>query len=131
MLTKELDEYCKINNLLFEDLRNLLIKQQFKRLQEKTIFFQSRGIKVKIVSWLNDMIDLIKNDELLSHTHVPLLYEENEFETIQNLMDYDKNLEIEYDFQHNKFMHCEDKHPNVKCHKIIANSIIENIKKDI
>jgi hypothetical protein len=45
-------------------------------------------------------------------------------------MEYNKNFEIEYDFKMNKGYLCQDKHPNVECHKVIANSIIENIKKD-
>ena len=38
-----------------------------------------------------------------------------EFETIQELIDYDNNLEIEYDFNFNKGMSVQDKHPNKKC----------------
>ena len=46
-------------------------------------------------------------------------------------MDYDKNLEIEHDILNKKGMVCQDKHPSVTCHKVIANSLINNIKKII
>ena len=131
LLTEELEKFCEINNITFEDLRNLLIKQQFKRLKETVILYQKKGIKVKIINWLNDLVTLIKNDEILSSTFITLFYEDKEFETIQELIDYDNNLEIEHDFNFNKGMSVQDKHPNKKCHKIIADSIIKNIENEI
>lgn len=131
LLTDELTKYCELNNLTFNDLRELLITQQYKRLKEKVIFYQKKGLKVKIISWLNDMVSLIKNDEILKTTYIDLIYNNQTFITIQDLMSYNKNFEIEYDFKVNRAYHCEDKHPNVACHKVIANSIIESIKKDI
>jgi len=130
LLKNELDRFCELNNLQFDDLKNLLIKQQFKRLKEKVIYYQKKGLKVKILNWLNDMSSLIMNDEILKNTNINLLYNDNSFITIQDLMDYNKNFEIEYDFKMNKGYLCQDKHPNVECHKVIASSIIENIKKD-
>ena len=130
ILTNELNEYCKINNFTFDDLKSELLKQQFKRLKEKVIFYQKRGIKIKIVSWLSDMINLILSDPLLNDTHVPIIYDNLTFNGIQDLMDYDKNFEIEYNLKHNKNILCEDKHPSLNCHKVIAHSIIENIKRD-
>jgi len=131
LLTEELEKFCELNNITFDDLRNLLIKQQFKRLKETVIQYQKKGIKVKIVNWLNDLVTLIKNDELLSSTFITLFYEDKQFETIQELIDYDNNLEIEHDFKLNKGMSVQDKHPNKKCHKIIADSIIKNIENEI
>jgi hypothetical protein len=131
ILSKELDEYCKLHNYTFDDIKDFLINQQYKRLKEKVIFYQNRNIKVKIVCWLNDLLPSIKNDETLNHAYVPIKHNNLVFETIQDLFDYDKNYEIEYDLLHNKGIVCQDKHPNVACHEVIANSIIENIKKDL
>jgi len=131
LLTKELDEYCKLHNYTFEDIKELLINQQFKRLKEKVIFFKNKNIEVKIICWLNDLLSLIKNDVILNTSFVPLFYDNLNFNTIQDLMDYDKNLEIEHDILNKKGMVCQDKHPSVTCHKVIANSLINNIKKII
>ena len=76
------------------------------------------------------MINLILSDPLLNDTHVPIIYDNLTFNGIQDLMDYDKNFEIEYNLKHNKNILCEDKHPSLNCHKVIAHSIIENIKRD-
>jgi len=130
IFTKELDEYCKLNNYTFEDIKDFLILQQFKRLKQKVIFYQQKGLKVKILNWLNDLSNLINNDDVLKSTNVDLIYDDRTFFTIQDLMEYNKNFEIEYDFKMNRGYLCQDKHPNVECHKVIANSIIENIKKD-
>jgi hypothetical protein len=75
ILTKELDEYCKLNNYTFDDLKNLLILQQFKRLKQKVIFYQQKGLNVKIVNWLNDLSKLINNDDVLKSTNVNLIYD--------------------------------------------------------
>jgi hypothetical protein len=131
ILTDELNRYCELNNYTLDDIKSILLTQQFKRLKEKIIFYKKRGIKVKVVSWLNDMVQLIKNDDILNDVHIPIIYENNIFNEIQHLMDFDKNLEIEYDLKHNWNINCQDKHPSLKCHKIIANSIIENIKKEL
>ncbi len=131
ILTKELKEFCDLHNYTLDDIKELLIKQQYKRLKEKVIFFQNKKIKVKIISWLNDLLPLIKNDEILNKTYVSMNYDNRVFDTIQDLMDYNKSFEIENDILNKKGMECQDKHPSLECHKVIANSIIKNIKKYI
>ena len=94
ILTKELMEFCNFHNYTLDDIKELLIKQQYKRLKEKVIFFQNKKIKVKIICWLNDLLPLIKNDEILNKTFVPMNYDNQVFDTIQDLMDYNKSFEI-------------------------------------
>ena len=131
ILTKELDEYCKIHSYTFNDIKDFLINQQYKRLKEKVIFYQNRNINVKLITWLNDLLPSITNDEILNSTLVPIKHNNLDFNTIQDLIDYDKNFEIEHDLLNNRGIICQDKHPNIACHKVIANSIIQNIKKEI
>ena len=131
ILTQELDEYCKLHNYTLDDIKVLLIKQQFKRLKEKVIFYKTKNVEVKIITWLSDLLHLIKNDEVLSKTLVQMKFDNRTFDTIQDLMDYNKSFEIEHDILNKKGIVCQDKHPNVACHKVIANSILQNIKKYI
>lgn len=104
-------------------LINEQILQRFKVLME---FLESKNIKPKILSWTNDYIDLIKNDDYFNDKFIHLNYDNKKFDCIDDLFEYDKSLRITHDSD--KKIEVENDHPSKKCHQIIAKSVISKIK---
>jgi hypothetical protein len=123
------DEYCRINNYTFSDIEELHKKQQLKRLKDKIVFYNQNGIEVKIVTWHIDLFRESLKDSFFNDVFIKLKYEDKIADSIQELMSFSEDMIIESDFKNNKGIRCEDRHPSKECHKIIAKSIIENLKK--
>ena len=123
------DEFCEINNYNFSDIEVLHKKQQLKRLKDEIIFYNGNGIEVKIVSWHSDLFMESLNDTFFNDVFIKLNYKNKITESIQELMSFSEEMIIETDLKNNKGIRCKDRHPSKECHKIIANSIIENLKK--
>ena len=104
-------------------------KQQLKRLKDEIIFYNGNGIEVKIVSWHSDLFMESLNDTFFNDVFIKLNYKNKITESIQELMSFSEEMIIETDLKNNKGIRCKDRHPSKECHKIIANSIIENLKK--
>ena len=118
------------NNISPEKWLELFNIQQATRIKEKLQFYESKGIKSKIITWQEDIIPYIENDLFLNQKFVTLSYKDKTYKSISLLQKEHMELTIKYDFQNfpkNAFL---DHHPSKLCHKIIADSIIENIKKD-
>lgn len=105
------------------------IKQQINRLKEKISFYESKGIKCKIISWQEDVIPFIYEDLFLSEKFVKLEYNNKTFDTISLLQKEYPNMTIKYDefFVDNP---PKDHHPSKLCHQVIADSIIKNIENN-
>jgi len=126
---EKFDEYCEINNYSFSDIEVLHKKQQLKRLKDKIIFYNENGIEVKIISWHNDLFLESLLDGFFKDVFIKLNYKNKITDSIQGLMSFSEDMVIEDDLKNNKKIRCKDRHPSKECHKIIANSIIENLKK--
>lgn len=127
---KNLQRWMGINNYDFEEWRNQLIGQQHVRLVNKLKFYEEKGIKTKILTWEDDMVGTIKNDVFLNPRFIQLNYEGEIFDTIQQLQQKHKELYIEHDPYFNGYVY-NDHHPSKKCHRIIADNIINIIEKEI
>jgi hypothetical protein len=129
---KEFDEYCALNNYTMDDIQELHLSKQYRRLKERVIFYNKKGIEVRIVCWFGDVINSTKNDNFFNDKVIKLKYKNKEFGTIMSLIESEDELSIEGDFRKNKNSHVSDGHPSKLCHQIIANSIISNLtKKDL
>jgi hypothetical protein len=114
-----------------EDCQESLIKQQFIRLKKKVIFYEEKGIKVRILSWQDDLITSILEDSYLSERFIKLKYKNKEYLTIQSLQNENENMVIKTDFDNFVGNPPLDHHPSKLCHQVIAKNIINNIKKDL
>lgn len=128
--TTNLLRWLEVNNYSFEDWKTSLIKQQHIRLVNELKFYEEKGIKTKILTWEDDMVETIKNDEFLNSRFIRLNYEGEVFDTIQELQQKHKELYIEHDPYFNGYVY-NDHHPSKKCHKIIADNIINVIEKEL
>ena len=122
-------EYMKINNYTFETCYDEFLNQQCNRLKKELLFYESKGIKSKIVLWFDDLFNYIKNDKFLKDKIVMFNYNNKDILTIKELQDNYSEMLIMSDpyFKDTKF---NDAHPSKLCHQIIADGIIKSIKED-
>ena len=115
----------------FDDCYETMIEQQFLRLKNEVMFYEEKGIKVRILSWQNELVKPILNDPYLSERYIKLKYKNKEHKTIESLQREHKNMVIESDFDNFVGTPPLDHHPSKLCHQVIAENIINNIQKDL
>ena len=123
-------KWMEVNNYSVEDWKNQLAEQQYHRLVKELKFYEEKGIKTKILTWEDDLLNHIKNDEYLNSRFIRLHYNGEVFETIQQLQQKHKEMFIEHDPYFNGYVY-NDHHPSKKCHRIIADNIISVIEKEL
>lgn len=117
------------NNYSLEDYEKLHAKQVFNKIKNKFIELELNGVSCKILSWTNEYVDLINNDEYMSKRFIKILHNNEIINTFHDLMNSYPELMIANDsyFKHS----VGDGHLSLNAHKIIANSIIKNINADL
>lgn len=119
------------NNVSVEKWFNIHKDLQVKRLKEKLLFYEDKGIKPIIFAWTNELLDRIKKDEYLYSKFINLEYNGEVYETIENLQRKNSHLEIKGDINNFKGTPPLDHHPSKECHQIFAQNIIKRIEKDL
>ena len=122
--------YMKINNYTIDDCYNQFLDQQFERLKKELIFYENKGIKIKIILHFDELLSRIENDEFFKEKLITLNYDNRIFNTVLELGDNYDEMYIITDpyFKDKKF---NDYHPSKLLHKIIANGVIKSIESDI
>ena len=83
------------------------------------------------MSWTNDYMDLILEDDFMKNILVKLDYENKTYNSIYDLLDNNKFLEISNDVESfNGNPPVGDYHPSKLCHQIIADSIINKLESE-
>ena len=124
-------EWFYDSNQTFDDCNESMVEQQFLRLKNEVMFYEEKGIKVKILSWQNELVSPILKDPYLSERFIKLKYKNKEYKTIESLQREHKNMVIESDFDNFVGTPPSDHHPSKLCHQVIAENIINNIQKDL
>jgi hypothetical protein len=119
------------NNMSIDEWFELHKDMQVKRLKEKLLFYEDKGIKPIIFTWTDELLGRIKKDEYLYSKFINLSYNNETYETIEDLLQSNSNLKIQGDYDYFKNGPPTDHHPSKKCHEIIAQNIIKRIEKDI
>ena len=128
---KLLLKWMEINNKTYDDWQRELSQSQYLRLVKELRFYEEKGIKIKLLSWENDLIPYIKNDEFLNERFIPLVYKDVTYDTIQEMQNNNKELYIEHDYEFFGENTPKDHHPSKMCHRVIANNIINSIENDL
>lgn len=99
---------------------------QYSILIRKSLeFYESKGIKTKIISITNDYRHHIEND-WLNERMIKINYLNGEYFSFNDLFASNENLQIHKDFD--SFTDPpKDFHPSLLCHRIVADSIINNL----
>lgn len=123
-------EYMKINNYTFDDCYTQFLNQQFKRLKKELMFYESKGIKIKIIAWFDDLLEYIQSDNFFTNKLITINYDNKKFNTVLELADNYNEMYIIND-SYFKDKKINDYHPSKLLHQIIANSVIKSIESDI
>ena len=105
-------------------------KFYFDELRSLMQHLENLNVKTKILCWENDYIDLIRSDLFVYNRFIELNFRGENFKSIRDLMNRHTHLAICSDHDNFKTPP-QDHHPSKECHEIIAQSIINSIKKDI
>jgi hypothetical protein len=124
-------EWFDSNDYTFNEWEKIQIENQYIRLKKELMFYEEKGIKTKILSWENDIIGYIKNDEFLNKRFIDLTYDGVTYQSIKDLQENNKNMVIKTDFDYFGPNPPLDHHPSKLCHQVIAENIIKSIEKDL
>jgi hypothetical protein len=119
------------NEKTYEMWHKEFIGDLFYKIKEKLKFYESKGIKTKILFWFDDYMNLIHEDEFMRERYIPLNYRNEHFSTIDQMMKKYPYLEISKDAMNFQGFPPKDDHPSLKCHEIIADAIINSIGYDL
>jgi hypothetical protein len=119
------------NNLTFDEWVVLHKEVQYLRLKKEFEFYESKGIKCRVLAWEDDLLNYIFNDEFLKERFIPLDYNGNTFNTIRELHNTHKDMAIDGDYKYFGKKTPSDHHPSKKCHELIAENIINKINKEL
>lgn len=127
-------KWLKNNNLTIDELYKLHIENQIDIMKKNFMFYESKGIKIKLLLWTNDLLKWVQNDDYLKSKLIPLYHDSQKFNTIDDLFDYDQTFLIEKDtigFNGSiPDIAKGDRHPSKRLNEILARNIILSIEID-
>lgn len=115
----------------FDALHDLLVKQQFDAVLEAFQFYESKGIKCRILCWQEHYLDHIKENKWMLDRFIKLEYDGVEYDTIYQMALKNKHLWIKTDHQYFGDTPPKDHHPSKECHRVVADAIIKKINLDL
>lgn len=122
ILYKWLDD----NDYSIDTLISIMHGQVLDKVETTLKFYESKGIQTRILCWQNEQLSLIFKSDFLSKRFIPLEYENQVFNSIEDMYRQYPELMLTKD---PTVLHDpgSDSHPSKKCHEIISNSIIKHI----
>ena len=102
----------------------------YNKIRDLFLFLEDKGIKCYMLAITDDYFDLIKNDEFIKSRFIDIEYNGTTFKNFGDLFAFDKKLMIINDTD-NFEDPPKDFHPSLKCHRIVANSIIKKLESDL
>jgi hypothetical protein len=121
---KWLDE----NNYTLDDYKKIHAQQVFNKIKNKFKELELNGVQCKVICWTSDYIDFIKNDEYMFDKFIPIIYDNKNIDSFEMFMEDYPEMMIKNDSYFKQSV--GDGHLSLTAHKIIADSIINNIKKN-
>ncbi len=122
-------KWLTTNNINFDEWLHDFCESQTNRIKEKLMFYESKGIKTKLMCYEDDRMEFILSDEWLKSRLITFTYEGKEYNTIRTLMEDNGKFIITNDFD-NFLFPPSDLHCTKKCHRIIADNIIKAIENE-
>lgn len=103
-------------------------KDWFNKIKQQLQIYENKGIKTFVLNWEEDYMPFYKDDEWMNNRLITFEYNGNPYHNIRTMMNENKNLHINADFEHFEITP-QDPHPSKKCHRIIADAIIKKIEE--
>jgi len=117
-------KYLLENDISYDEWEishSLMVLKKVKSFLE---FLETKNIKTKILTWPKIYVKHIMEDNWLKNRFITF----PQCNSIEEIM-YDKSMVIHTDYENFKYPP-KDHHPSLRCHKLIADSIIKNLKKE-
>jgi len=128
---KLLFDFMKQNNVPDSDaLYDLLIEQQFDNLLKAFEFYESKGIKCRILCWQDHYLPYIKKNKWMLDRFIKLEYNGVVYDSIFQMAFKNKDLYIKTDHNYFGDKPPKDHHPSKECHRIVADAIIKKIESE-
>lgn len=116
------------NKMSLDDFIHKSKQEEASRVRVFLEKFEQHGIKTAVLSWPEDMVEYIQGDPWLAERFITLDYNGSTFNSIEKLMSTHTYLTINSDYENFKEPP-KDHHPSMKCHEIMADSIIKYLEK--
>ena len=119
-------------NLSLTEWENLHIKNNIDMIKPFLQEVERHGIKTVILTWPEENVEYIKNDDWLNKRFMRIEYKNKIYDSIYQLM-WDKgnnDLVISTDYE-NFEVTPQDKHPSLKCHQVMAENLIKHLENII
>lgn len=98
-------------------------------IKEFLLDLQKKGIRVYVLCWPKDLVEHIEADKWLAERFIKIQYKDKEFTSIATLVDQHPEMCISGDTEYFE-VPPKDDHPSLKCHRVIADSIIRHIENE-
>jgi hypothetical protein len=102
----------------------------YNKIKEMFLFLEEKNIKCYMLALTDDYWDLIQEDEYIKQRFIKLEYDGKSFNNYLDLFIYDEKLKIDNDTDNFENLP-RDGHPSLKCHKVVADSIIKKLETDL
>ena len=122
-------KWLESNNLNIDSWNELHIKQSLDYVKKTLMYFEEQGINTNIMTWTGYYIKHILNDSWLRKRFIKLYHDGIAFNSLDSLMLL-PDMKISTDVENLSKPPIDD-HPSLKCHKIIAESIIKKLENAI
>lgn len=129
---KNLDIFTKwldSKNMGIDEWKNIHIKQSLDYVKKTLIYFEEQGINTNIMTWAEEYVEHILNDNWLRKRFIRFYHDGIVFNTLDSLM-LIPEMKIRTDVG-NLLNPPIDDHPSLKCHQVIAESIIKKLENTI
>jgi len=126
---QDFDAWIRIKKYNIDEYVKIHIEQVFNKIKNKLKEIESKGIVCRIMSWDDDYIDLILNDDYMKERFFKITYNDVEYINIKELTTKNNHLLISGDVQNLGGNPPRDGHLSLEGHKVVAKSIIKEIEK--
>ncbi len=123
------DTHQQFEELTFDDTAGILSDLIIPDVERELKKYESFGIKTYIMTWHNEVIPSIKNNQWLRDRWITFNFNNTDFESINDLQFSDDRLTILTDYK-TLGKKINDHHPSKLCHRVIADSVIKKIEND-
>ena len=105
-----------------------LLSKSMNNIKQFLQDLENNGVKTSMMTWDPAYLPGIKSDPWLKERLIELDYKDCKYDCITDLMKSNPELVIKTDFENFKVPPI-DSHPSLKCHQVMANSIIKFLEK--
>lgn len=122
-------KWLESNNMDIDSWNILHVKQSLEYVKQTLMYFEEQGIDTNIMTWTDDYIDHILNDNWLRKRFIRLHHDGIVFNSINSLMLLPE-MKISTDVDNLANPPIDD-HPSLKCHQVISESIIRKLENTV